>query len=309
MRGLVSLLAFLSLLFCGLVISQPAPKIRVVTTTADLKSLTEIVGGDRVQVVAIMRGDQNPHTVQLRPSFVVEASRADLFVRIGLDLELWADQLLLSARNPNIRRGALGYVDASVGVPLLEVPTGPISRAEGEVHIFGNPHYWLDPANAKIIVRNIADGLRRVAPGQAAYFEKREQEAVQELDRLLKETVKEMEPYRGTKVVAYHKTWSYLANRYGFKVLAYLEPKPGIPPSGKHVAQVIRLMQAEGIRFILKEPFYESKTPDLIARQTGAQVIELPSSVGALPGTDDYFQLIRRIIRTLVTAFAREKVL
>ncbi len=283
------------------------PKIQVVATTGDLKSLTELVGGDRVQVSAIMRGDQNPHTVQARPSFVVALNRADLFIRVGLDLELWADQLLQAARNPKIRKGAAGYVDASEGISLLEQPTGPISRAQGEIHIFGNPHYWLDPANAKIIVNNIAEGLKRVSPADADYFERRQKEVFRDLDKLLEETLKEMEPFRGTKVVAYHNTWPYLARRYGLNVVGFLEPKPGIPPSGRHVAEVIRLMRMQGIKFLIKEPYYEDQTPQLVARQTGCVVVELPSSVGGLPGTDDYFQLIRKIIGILTKHFALVK--
>lgn len=279
-----------------------ARKLFVVTTTPDLRYFVERVGGDRVTVFCLMHPRQNPHTVQPLPSFAVQMSRADMFVCIGLDFELWADQLIDMARNPRIRRGAPGYVDASIGVPLLEVPTSRVTREQGEIHIFGNPHYWLDPINAKIIVNNITAGLKRVSPQDADYFEANRMKLMDELDEILKETLKLAEPLKGEKIVTYHLTWSYLAHRYGFQVIGQLEPKPGIPPSARHISELIARMKANGVKVILKEPFYEDRFPNLVAKQTGAKVVEVSPSIGGDKGVNSYRDLLVNILSKLVEA-------
>lgn len=280
-----------------------ARKIRVVTTTTDLKWAVKQIGGKHVTVTALMHPLQNPHTVQVRPSFLVRLSRADLLVLIGLDYEVfWIEPLLMEARNPKIRRGAIGFVDASLGIPLLEIPQGRVTREEGEVHIFGNPHYWLDPENMKIIARNITEGLKRVDPTRADDYDRNLRRLEQALDRLLNETLRLARPLRGQRFVAYHRTWPYLAYRYGFQVIDYLEPKPGIPPSATHLARLILRMRQEGVRVILKEPFYEDRKPRLVAQRTGALVVEICPSIGGEPGTETYPKLIRHILTKLVNA-------
>lgn len=283
-----------------------ARKLFVVTTTSDLRYFAEQIGGDRVMATSIMHPRQNPHTVQPLPSFAVQMNRADLFICIGLDFELWVDQLLDLARNPKIRRGASGYVDASIGVPLLEVPTGRVTREHGEIHIFGNPHYWLDPLNAKIIVNNITDGLKRISQKDAEYFEANKRRVLDELDDILNETLKLAAPLKGEKVVTYHLTWSYLAHRYGFQVIGQLEPKPGIPPSARHISELIALMKANNIKVILKEPYYEDRFPSLIARQTGTKVVEVSPSVGGDKGVNTYRDLLINILSKLVKAVKGE---
>lgn len=285
------------------VIPAKAEKIRVVATTNDLKWAVEQVGGERVEVVALMHPLQNPHTVQPRPSFIVHLNRADLLVRIGLDYEeVWLPPLLDEARNPRVRRGGLGYVDTSVGIPLLEVPTTRITREQGEVHLFGNPHYWLDPANMRMIARNIAEGLKRVAPQHAAEFDRNLRQLEEELNALREEAQRWAAPLKGQRVIAYHTTWSYLANLCGFQVMGYLEPKPGIPPSAAHLADLILRAKAEGVRLLLKEPFYESRTPNLVAQRIGAVVVEVAPTIGGEPETETYPKLLRHIIGKLVKA-------
>ncbi|MCS7253792.1 MAG: metal ABC transporter substrate-binding protein [Armatimonadota bacterium] len=279
-----------------------AKKLFVVTTTPDLRYFAERIGGDKVTVTCLMHPRQNPHTVQPLPSFAVQMSHADLFVCVGLDFELWADQLLDMARNPKIRRGAQGYVDASIGIPLIEVPTGRVTREQGEIHIFGNPHYWLDPLNAKIIVNNIAAGLKRVSPGNSDYFEANRKKLIEEIEEILDETLKLAAPLKGEKIVAYHLTWSYLANRYGFKIIGQLEPKPGIPPSARHISELIELMKANEVKVILKEPFYENRFPRLIAQQTGAKLVEVAPSIGGDKGVNTYRDLLTNILGKLVEA-------
>lgn len=283
-----------------------AKRLFVVTTTSDLRYFVERVGGDKVTAVNLMHPRQNPHTVQPLPSFAVQMSRADLLVCIGLDFELWVDQLIDMARNPKIRRGAPGYVDASIGVPLLEVPTGRVTREQGEIHIFGNPHYWLDPINAKIIINNITAGLKRVSPDDADYFEANRRKLAEEMDEILDETLKLAAPLRGEKIVTYHLTWSYLANRYGFKVIGQLEPKPGIPPSARHISDLIATMKANGVKVILKEPFYEDRFPRLVAQQTGATIVEVSPSIGGDKGVNTYRDLLINILSKLVSAVTRQ---
>ncbi|GBC98401.1 Manganese ABC transporter substrate-binding lipoprotein [bacterium HR17] len=285
-----------------------ARKLRVVATTNDLKWAAEQIGGDRVEVVALMHPLQNPHTVQPRPSFIVHLNRADLLVRIGLDYEeAWLPPLIDEARNPRVRRGGVGYVDASVGVPLLEVPQSRVTREQGEVHIFGNPHYWLDPENMKIIARNIAEGLQRLDPNGAAIYERNLKRLERAMDELLDETQKLAAPLRGEKFVAYHTTWSYLANRYGFRIIGYLEPKPGIPPSASHLADLIVRMRQERVKVILKEPFYENRIPNMVAQRTGAKVVEVCPTIGGEPETETYPKLLRRILTKLVGAIQTVK--
>jgi len=280
-----------------------ARKLRVVATTNDLKWAVEQIGGKNVEVVALMHPLQNPHTVQPRPSFIVHLNRADLLVRIGLDYEeTWLPPLVEESRNPKIRRGGVGDVDASVGIPLLEIPQGRVTREQGEVHIFGNPHYWLDPENMKIIARNIAEGLKRVDPSNAGEYDRNLRRLERLMDDLLDETLKLAAPLRGEKFVAYHTTWSYLANRYGFRIIGYLEPKPGIPPSASHLADLIVRMRQEKVKVIVKEPFYENRIPNMVAQRTGAKVVEICPTVGGEPGTETYPKLIRHILTKLVNA-------
>jgi zinc/manganese transport system substrate-binding protein len=280
-----------------------ARKLRVVATTNDLKWAVEQIGGKNVEVVALMHPLQNPHTVQPRPSFIVQLNRADLLVRIGLDYEeTWLPPLVEESRNPKIRRGGVGDVDASIGIPLLEIPQGRVTREQGEVHIFGNPHYWLDPENMKIIARNIANGLRRIDPANADEYERNLKRLERLMDDLLDETLKLAAPLRGEKFVAYHTTWSYLANRYGFRIIGYLEPKPGIPPSASHLADLIVRMRQEKVKVILKEPFYENRIPNMVAQRTGAKVVEICPTVGGEPDTETYPKLLRQILTKLVNA-------
>lgn len=285
-----------------------AKKVRVVATTNDLKWAVEQIGGNDVEVVTLMHPLQNPHTVQPRPSFIVQLNRADLLVRIGLDYEeTWLPPLIDEARNSKVRRGATGYVDVSIGIPLLEVPQGRVTREQGEVHIFGNPHYWLDPENMKVIARNIANGLKKVDPANAEDYDRNLKRTERELDELLDETRRLASLLRGQKFVAYHTTWSYLANRYDFRIIGYLEPKPGIPPSAAHLADLILRMKAEGVKVIIKEPYFEHRIPNMVAQRTGAVVVELPPTIGGERGTETYPKLLRHILTKLVNAVQRVK--
>jgi zinc/manganese transport system substrate-binding protein len=235
-------------------------RIGVVTTLPDLKSIAEEVGGEKVEVFAIATGFQNPHFVDPKPSYILKLTKADLFVTVGLDLEIgWVPPLLNSARNASILKGAVGYVDASVNVPLLQVPTS-VNRGEGDIHIYGNPHYWLDPTNGKIIAQNIYQGLVRIDGEDEAYFAENLRKFNQQVDAKLIEWEARMEPYRNTKVIAYHNEWPYFEQRFGLLIEDFLEPKPGIPPTPSQLAKVITEMKRENIKIIINSPYFTAES-------------------------------------------------
>ncbi|MFQ5963246.1 MAG: metal ABC transporter substrate-binding protein [Candidatus Scalinduaceae bacterium] len=280
-----------------------AKKIIVITTSTDLKSIAEYIGGNKVKVDSITKGYQNPHIVDPKPSYMLKLNKADLFIKVGLDLELWAQLLEDGARNPRIRYGSPGYVDASVGVELLQIPQTRITRAMGDIHVFGNPHYWLDPLNGKKIAQNILKGLKKISPENANYFEDNKRLFDKKIDASLVKWLEKIKPYTNTNVIAYHKTWPNLTKRFGFKVVEYIEPKPGIPPSPSHIKNLIMMMRIENIKLIIKEPYYENKVPEFISSKTGARVLTLPTSVEGISGIKDYFALFDFIIDKLVNTY------
>jgi len=282
-----------------------AAKLYVVTTTPDLAAIARDVGGDKVEVESLAVGTQDPHFVDPKPSFILKLNRADLYVKRGLELEIgWAPVLEKGARNANILPGGRAYVDAAAGIAPLEIPSGSVSRALGDIHPYGNPHYQLDPANAKIIGRNIVDGLARVAAADRAYFETRLAEFDKRVDEKLAGWLRLLAPYRGAKVVTYHKSWDYFAQRFGFEIIGTMEPKPGVPPSPAHLARLIALMQGEHCKVVIKEPFYPENLTRVVAEKTGAKVLTLPDSPGGAPGTDDYLALMDYDVRQVAAALA-----
>lgn len=278
-------------------------KLRVVTTLTDLKSIALAVGGDRVDVTSIATGYQNPHFVDPKPSFIIKLTRADVFVTVGLDLELgWVPPLLNSARNPGIMKGSAGYVDASENIPLLQVPVS-ISREQGDIHIFGNPHYWLDPQNGKIIARNILNGLVRSQPESSDYFNANFDRFVETLDLKIAQWAAAMAPYRGQRLIAYHNQWPYLETALGFIVLDFLEPKPGIPPSPSQLAKIIGLMKRESVSTLIISPYFRPDSAELVARNVDGSVVTLASSVEAFEEVKTYFDLFDYNVARLTEAF------
>ncbi len=283
-----------------------AKKIKVITTSTDLKSITEFIGGEKVKVESIAKGYQNPHIVDPKPSYMLKLNKADLFVKAGLDLEIWSQLLEDGARNPRIRYGSPGYVDASKGVELLDIPQTKINRSLGDIHVFGNPHYWLDPLNGKKIAQNILEGLKRISPENAEYFDENKRYFDREIDRRMAKWDEKMKPYFGTNVVAYHRSWPNLTERFKINVVDYIEPKPGIPPSPAHIANLIKKMKVVGIKIIIKEPYFENRIPGFISSRTGAIVLTIPTSVEGISGINDYFGLFDYITDKLVNAFIEQ---
>ena len=280
-----------------------ADKLKVVSATEDPASITREVGGDRVNVVSIGRGYQDPHFIEPKPSFLLLLKNADLLEVVGLELEIgWLPPLLDQSRNPNILVGQKGYLDLSQGVEILDRPSSSINRSMGDVHPLGNPHYWLDPANAVRMAIEISGKLTELRPADAAYFAQRLQSFKVRMNDANKRWVAELAPYRGAKIVTYHPSWPNFARHFGLDIAGTVEPKPGIPPSPSHTLEIINLIKQQHIKAIVMEPYFDRKTPDFIGAKTGAKVVVLYPSVGGKAGLDDYFKLFDYDLNELVKA-------
>ena len=265
--------------------------IHVVTTTQDTRSIAQLIGGDKVEVFAIASGYQNPHFVDPKPSYITKLTEASLYVTLGLDLESgWSPSLLTSSRNNKIQKGSPGYVDASVGVTLMQVPSS-INRAEGDIHIYGNPHYWLDPLNGKVIARNICNGLERISPENKAFFEANLKAFNDQIDTKMKTWSTMVAAWKGSKVIAYHNEWCYFENRFGLQITDFLEPKPGIPPTPSQLVKIINEVKQNNIRVIITSPYFTSSSSDVVSKQTGAKTLVLATSVGAFESIKTYYDL------------------
>jgi zinc/manganese transport system substrate-binding protein len=278
-------------------------KLNVMASVEDLASITAEVGGDRISVESIARGYQDPHFVEAKPSFILKLQHADLLIVVGRELEIgWLPPLIQQSRNAKIQPGAAGYLDASTQAKILDIPQGQVTRAMGDVHPLGNPHYWLDPENGKIIAREVATKLGELRPNDKAYFEGRYTDFASRLDTAEKRWLAALAPYKGIKVVTYHRSYPNFAERFGLEVIGYVEPRPGIPPTPQHTLDLINEMKRQNVKLVLVEPYFDLKTPNAIGRETGAQVLVLPPSVGGQKELTDYFKLFDYDINLLVNA-------
>src|SRR5438876_3052025 len=277
-------------------------KLRVVATIPDLKALTEVVGGELVDVDSLSRGTVNAHEIEVRPSMMLKLRKADALVENGLELDMWIDVAVRGANNANVVRGAAGLIDISRGIPVLAVPSTRVDRSMRDVHPLGNPHYSLDPGMAPIITQNIADALARFASEHRAEFEKNRQAFLARLNEAMARWTRAMEPLRGAKVVVYHPQWIYLLSRFGLSQAAALEDRPGIPASPAHLTRVIRQMKDEQIKIIIVEPWNDLKLATRVADEAGAKAVVLASMVGGVKGADSYIGAIDHNVNALVTA-------
>jgi zinc/manganese transport system substrate-binding protein len=281
-------------------------KLNVVATTEDLASIVREVGGDRIAIDSIARGYQDPHFVEAKPSFILKLQRADLLIVVGRELEIgWLPPLMQQSRNSRIQPGAEGYFDASLTAQILDIPSGTITRAMGDVHPFGNPHYWTDPENGKRIAKAAAAKLGQLRPADRAYFDQRLADFTARLDAAEKRWLAAMAPYRGTKAVTYHRSWPNFAERFGLEIMGYVEPRPGIPPTPQHTLDLMNEMKRQNVKLVLVEPYFDSKTPLAIGRETGAEVLVLPPSVGGVKEITDYFTLFDYDINLLTQAIKK----
>src|SRR6516165_2091544 len=311
MRVRLSFMFFLVMLL-GMVAFTPTPaqakKLRVITTLTDLASLTQEIGGDKVEVEALAKGYQDPHFVEPKPSFLLKLRSADLLISVGLDLEIgWLPPLITQSGNGKIQVGAPGYLDASQFAEILEIPQGKLTRAEGDVHPLGNPHYWLDPDNGRRIAKGIAAKLGELDPEDGAFFQQREKDFEQRLAEAELRWGAQMAPYRGRKIVTYHRSWPNFAKHFGLDVVGYIEPRPGIPPTPSHTIELVNMMKRENIKIQLIEPYFDLKTPNSIASMTGGKVVVMLPSVGGKPEVTDYFKLFDYDIGLLTQAFQELK--
>lgn len=283
--------------------AQAVAAIKVVTSTADLASIVQEIGGNKVSAESLAKGYQDPHFVEAKPSFVLKLHSADLLVVVGRELEIgWLPALITQSRNSKIQPGGGGYLDGSLNAKILDIPTGQITRAMGDVHPQGNPHYWLGPDNGRRIAQAIQRKLSEISPGDAGYFAERYASFDKRLTDAEKRWNAAMAPYKGVKVVTYHRSWPNFTETFGLNVVGYVEPKPGIPPSPSHTLELMQEMKRQNVKVILIEPYFDSKTPKAIARETGAQVVVLAPSVGAAKDVTDYFKLFDYNINLVVNA-------
>src|SRR3954467_6036954 len=295
-------LVFAALLFAPLA-ARAQGKMNVMTTTEDLASIAREIVGDHGTVESIARGYQDPHFVEAKPSFILKLQKADVLVVVGRELEIgWLPPLIQQSRNAKIQPGSEGYIDASQQASILEIPTAQVTRAMGDVHPLGNPHYWMDPENGKRIGKEIADKFAQLRPNDRAVFTQRLGDFSARLDAAEKGWLAQMAPYKGMKVVTYHRSFPNFAERFGLDIIGYVEPKPGIPPSPQHTLDLQEEMKRQSVKIVLVEPYFDLKTPNAIGRDTGSQVLVMPPSVGGVKETSDYFALFDYNINLLVNA-------
>jgi len=281
-----------------------AKKLTVVTATTDIAALAQEVGGDKISVESIAKGYQDPHFVEAKPSFLLKLRQADLLIVVGLQLEIgWLPPLINQSGNARIQVGAPGYLDASQFAEILDIPTGTVTRAMGDVHPLGNPHYWLDPENGRRIAKGIAGKLADLDPSNTAYYQERFQDFDKRLAAAEQKWDAEMKPYHGRKVVTYHNSFPNFAKHFSLNVIGYVEPRPGIPPTPSHTIELIGLMKRENCKVILVEPYFDLKTPQAIARDTGGIVVQYLPSVGGEKQVTNYFELFDYDIGLLTKAF------
>lgn len=287
-----------ALVLISLPLAAAAARVRIVSSTTDLASIAAFVGGDRVEVDHIASGRANPHFVEVLPSYMVKVARAKIYLKVGMGLDLWADYIIDGSRNGN-----LIVIDCSRLISPLEKPNVKVDASMGDVHPQGNPHYWLDPDNGVLIAREVEEKLEMVDPEGTEKYRQNLTCFSELIEKKKREWLAKASPLRGARIVTYHNSWPYFCRFLGIEVVGFVEPKPGIEPTPSHTARLVDMIRGEGIRVIGKEPYYSARTPDQIARLTGAKVVELPPSVGGAAGIDDYFALfdflIDRLLKTL----------
>lgn len=295
--------AFLLALLLVATVLPAAAKLKVIVTTPDLASIVEAVGGKDVDLTTLARPTEDPHFVDARPSFIVKLNRADALVEGGAQLEIgWLPPLLAGARNAKIESGAPGRILANEGIEMLEVPS-TLDRSKGDIHAAGNPHFVVDPVNAQLIARHLAESFARLDEPNAATYRANAKQFDDAVTARLARWEKTLAPFKGTSVVAYHNTWVYFARRFGLGIDTFLEPKPGIPPTPAHLAEVITKMKQQKISAIIVEPYQNRRTAQAVAEDTGATVLDFTQFPGGVKGTDGgYLAMMDYLVHTLAKA-------
>lgn len=295
------------LLWVFLIASSVEAKLNIVTTTPDFGAVAKEISGDNADVNSLAKGIQDPHFVDAKPSFIRMLNRADILIEGGADLEVgWLPPLLESARNGKIQRDSPGRIVASTGIRLLDVPTRPIDRSQGDVHPLGNPHYMLDPGNGKILAAQIASTLCRLDAGSCDFYRRNQAAFDERLDRSISQWEERLAPYRGTKIITYHASWPYFAERFGLDVIGHVEPKPGIPPSPGHLEDLIDLITREKVKLLIMEPYFSDRAPRLLEQKTGVQVLVVYPSIAPDHDINTYTDIFERAISRISEALAKK---
>jgi len=282
-------------LLAGILIAHyPAnAAIKVVSSLPDLGSIAAYIGGDKVEASSIAQANANPHSVEVFPSYMAKVARASLYLKCGLALDQWADAIIDGSRNNH-----LVIIDCSTGIDVLEKPTGKVDASRGDVHPFGNPHYWLNPANGIVIGRNVLEGLRKTDPANTAVYRANFEKFKSECESKIASWKERLKPMLGKNIISYHSSWAYFANAFGLTIAAMVEPFPGIPPTGKHLAELVELIKREKAVFVIQEPYFSDDAPKFLSRQTGIKVFKFaPACPGVKPIS--YFDHFEDIINQI----------
>ena len=279
--------------------------LKVATSLTDLASVAQFVGGKHVTAQSLCRGYEDPHFVPAKPSLMKSIQHADVFVSTGLELDGgWLPLVLPGSRNPRIQPGTKGFVDASQGVDVLEKPVGTVSRAEGDIHPLGNPHYYADPKNLEIVANHLAEVFSQLDPANAADYAANAKAFTEKMEASLERWEKELAPYKGASVVPYHPNFVYFADRFGLKLFGTVEPKPGIPPSPHYVSQLAEAMKKAGVQVVVYQPYYNADASNEVAKRAGGTAVEVATEVGGLPGTDDVFSKFDVLVSSLAAVLS-----
>jgi zinc/manganese transport system substrate-binding protein len=303
MKSLFRLALALSL---GAMAAVPAfADLKVATSLTDLASVAQFVGGSHVKAQSLCRGYEDPHFVPAKPSLMKAIQHADVFVSTGLELDGgWLPLVLPGSRNPRIQPGTKGFVDASQGVDVLEKPVGTVSRAEGDIHPLGNPHYYLDPKALEVVANHLSEVFSRLDPANAEDYRENAKKFNERMDASLKKWEEQMEPYKGSAIVPYHKNFIYFIERFGLKEFGNVEPKPGIPPTPRHIAELAEAMKRSGVKVVAYEPYYKADAASEVAKRAGGTAVEVATECGGLPHTDDVFSKFDVLVSSLANALS-----
>ena len=302
----MSRIPLLAMLAAGMLAATPAfADLRVATSLTDLASVAQFVGGTHVKAQSLCRGYEDPHFVPAKPSLMKAIQHADVYVSTGLELDGgWLPLVLPGSRNPKIQHGTKGFVDASEGVNVLEKPVGTVSRAEGDIHPLGNPHYYLDPKALEVVANHLCDVFSRLDPANAEDYRENTKSFDERMDASLKKWEEQMEPYKGSAIVPYHKNFIYFIDRFGLKEFGNVEPKPGIPPTPRHIAELSEAMKRSGAKVVVYEPYYKADAAGEVAKRAGGTAVEVATECGGLPHTDDVFSKFDVLVSSLVHALS-----
>ena len=301
-----SLTRCLLLLLLGLLAAAPAfADLKIATSLTDLASVAQLVGGKHVSAQSLCRGYEDPHFVPAKPSLMKAIQHADVFVSTGLELDGgWLPLVLPGSRNPKIQPGTKGFVDASEGVSVLEKPSGTVSRAEGDVHPLGNPHYYADPKALEVVASHLAQVFSNLDPANAADYSANAKAFNERMEASLAKWEKQMEPYKGASIVTYHKNFIYFADRFGLKLFGTIEPKPGIPPSPRHINELAEAMKKAGVKVVVYQPYYNADASQQVAKRAGGVAVEIALEAGGMPGTDDVFFKFDSMVSSIAGALS-----